>query len=276
MRLNFGARNLSMCGLGIALGGLSAGAGRRVGKLHERRQVSGQLRFAGAIFNAAIDGVIRIRLGRADVGLERKPALGIGWGGCKLDLAFFARPLRQPLELIRASQRIGRQLAVDGVEPPQRLRLGVVKRHRAILQLDRSQRDVLRKKWQRARFDFEVRPVAAALTVQNQRQDGPVKFDLVGFKHAAQQRRSRQPHREAVGTYERFAGLPGRVGEPNLFKPDIRCRQKPQIDGAANPDIAAQDLRGLLLENAAITVPVNEIGHREERRQNHHQKATNV
>ena len=55
------------------------------------------------------------------------------------------------------------------------------------------------------------------------------------------------------------------VGDAHLLQAEIGGRQQVQLDVAVDLHLAADDARGLLLEVAAIAVPVDEVGDGEQR-----------
>ena len=67
---------------------------------------------------------------------------------------------------------------------------------------------------------------------------------------------------------KRLLQVDGGVGDAHLLEAEIGGRQQVQIDGAADSHLAAEQARGLLLEHAAVAVPVDEIGDGEQRADN--------
>ena len=99
-----------------------------------------------------------------------------------------------------------------------------------------------------------------------------MQLDLVGLHHAPDDRRYGELDGEAVGPKKRLLKVDGRVGDAHLLQAEIGAREQVQIDRAADPDLAAQQAGGLLLEHAAIAVPIDEVGNGEERADNGDQK----
>ena len=125
-------------------------------------------------------------------------------------------------------------------------------------------------------LEFDTGPVAAALAVERQRENGLIEFNFAGFENAAQQRRSGKPHRKALGPDERLSRLARNVGDAHFFKSDVRYRQQLEVDRAADTDFAAEHLRGFFLEHPAIAVPIDEIGHGKERCKDNDKKAAKI
>ncbi len=120
---------------------------------------------------------------------------------------------------------------------------------------------------ERARGDGEAAPVAAALGIDSEAEHRLFEHDFVGFDDALEQRGDRQAHGEAVGAEERLAGGAARVGDAQLLEAHVGRGKQAHVDVAADAHVAAEDARRLLFEDAAVAVPVDEMGDGEQRRE---------
>ena len=172
--------------------------------------------------------------------------------------------------------RIGLELAVEAIELRELGALGTLQRHHAVLDADGLQRDIRWDEGKRTGRDRERAPVAAAVGIDGEAQHRPLKLDLVGFQNALQERRHRQLHGEAVGAEKRLARRRRRIGDAQLVEAHVGSRQQAYVDVAADAHLAAKDAGRLLLEHAAITVPIDEIRHREQRGERKRKQAGDV
>jgi hypothetical protein len=111
----------------------------------------------------------------------------------------------------------------------------------------------------------ETLPVPAIAFVDGKAQGGAMQLHLVGLHHAAKHRWDGELHGQALAPEESILEIDGGVRDAHLFQTEVGGREHVQRHGAAHPDLAAQKARRLLLEHAAIAVPVDEIGHSKER-----------
>ena len=246
--------------------GLRAGRQVRGVELDLGGDLAVEARLALEVVHAAVDGVGIALPGAAHGGLEMHGALGIHGVRPDADLAVGALPLGGALEGEGPGDGIGLELAVQSLELRHAASLGALQGDDAVLDLDRLQRNVGRDERQRARRDAEHAPVAAALGVEREAQLGARQLDLVGLDDALEQRRNRQPHGETLGAEERLAGSGG-VGDAQLLEAHEGRRQQAHVDVAADPHLTAEDARRLLLEDAAVSVPVDEVGNRKQCRE---------
>jgi hypothetical protein len=121
----------------------------------------------------------------------------------------------------------------------------------------------------------EALPVPAVVLVECNSQHRPLQLDLVGLYRASEYRRHGQLDGEAVGSEKSILKIGGGIGNAHLVEAEIGCRQQVQVDCAANPHLAPQETRGLLLDHAAIAVPVDEIGNRKQCSDDRDQKDCN-
>ena len=229
------------------------------------RQLAVHAGLAHQVQQAAIQIVDRSDIGEAQRGLEADGAVVLGLGRRQADLALGAGGTVGSAEAVGSVQGWRGQLAFQPLETGALGAVDAVHRQHAILDPERGQRDVGRQVGRVAQHLAEGLPVPAALVVERQAQHRPLELDLVGLDGAPEQRGHRELHGEAVGPEKRLLEVDGGVGNAHLLETEVGRRQQVQIDGAADAHLAAEQARGLLLEHAAVAVPVDEIGHREQR-----------
>ncbi len=260
-----------MLGLGFGRMGQLAGIELELG-----RHIAVDARMSFEIENAPIDGIGVALLGAAHRGFETHPALGVDGARCKAQVLVGALPLRRPPEGERPFDRFGLELSVEPLELGKPDALGPMQRHHAVLDLDGLQRDVGGYERQRAWRNTQASPVAAALDIDGQAQNRLLQLDLVGLYDAFEQGRHGKPHGEAVGAEKRLAGGGRRIGDPDLVEAHEGRRQKAHVDVAAHAHLAAQNAGRLLLEYAAVSVPVDKVGNRKQRGERKRDEAGDV
>ncbi len=166
----------------------------------------------------------------------------------------------------------GGELAVEALEACALGAVGAVHGKRAVDDLDRVERNLGGQVGGLAEHLAEALPVPAVAAVERQAQDRPLQLDLVGLDHAADHRGYGELDGKAVGAEKRLLEVDGRVGNAHLLEAEIGGREQVQVDRTAHPDLAAEQARGLLLEHAAIAVPVDEIRNGEQRTDDGDQK----
>ena len=95
---------------------------------------------------------------------------------------------------------------------------------------------------------------------------GMQQLHFAGLDLPLQQRRDRQPQREGIGTNGRLAEAAVLVRDAHILEAEVGRRQETEIDAAADPHLAADENRGLLLEHVAIAVPIDKQRHGKQRR----------
>ena len=146
--------------------------------------------------------------------------------------------------------------------------LGPVEGDDAVGDLDRLQRDVGRHERQRARARWRS---CASCRRPRRRRRGAAPAVSSSISLASMMPLS------SGGTDSRMVKLsarkngspvvPRRVGDAQLLEAHVGRRQQADVDVATDAHLAAEDARRLLLEDAAVAVPVDEVGNGEQRRE---------
>ncbi len=262
------------------LGGRRRGALVRSGRLEAQRHLGGEIAFdaraRGQIADAAVENVGIAACGRGDRNLETHVAGGTRARRREAHQALAVAPSDGSPELVRSIEGLGRKLAVDVLEAEELGAIRPAHGEHAVDQVDRLQRHVARDERNEPGIERDRPPVPDAVLVDRELHRRALQLHLIGLEHAAQKRGHGEVHDEALGPEDRRAALAAGVGNPELLEAHERGGQEAQVDRAADAHLAAEDARGLLLEHAAIAVPVDEIRHREEHRERHHEKAGEV
>ena len=131
------------------------------------------------------------------------------------------------------------------------------------------QRHVFRREGRSALALTKGLPIATAIGVQHDADDGTPEFYFTRLDRAAQERRHRQPYRHRFGFEERLAGTCVTIGNPHLLETEVGRGQQLEVHSTADAHVAAEKARGFLLEDAAIGVPVDDLWNSEQRRDHH-------
>ncbi len=208
--------------------------------------------------------------------LEADAAVGLGGAGGDAHLALGFAPVGRSLERERSLDRFGLQLAVEAAELGEADAARTVEGHRPVGDLDRLQGHARRNERQRPGSDGKAAPVTGAFGIDREAQHRLFQHDLVGLDDAFQERRRGEAHREAFGAEERLAGGAGRIGDAQLLEAHVGRRQQAHVDVAADTDFAPENACRLLLEHAAIAVPIDEIGNGKQRREGQRDQPRNI
>ncbi len=174
-------------------------------------------------------------------------------------------------DLVGSRQGGGARLARDVLQrEPRRSFLGDL--DLAAADADRVEHDVLGGEWQADATAPHVAPVARAISLEVETQDGIENGDPARFNASAQQRADIEPGLERAGFEKRLVEASVLVGHLDVVESELGRGQQDEMHLAADLDLAAEQLGGLRLEDRPIVVPVDDERRRKQRAQHQDQQ----
>ncbi len=221
--------------------------------------------------DVAVDLIARVAVGIAQGGLKAKlPARIHGAGGEAQVLAAVAEVVIGG-DLVGARQRRRARFAVDIAEDELAdTVLGDL--DRAATHADRVEKHVLWRKRHGDARPAHIAPIAGAVGVHRKAQDRIDNRELVRLDRAGEQRPDIEPRFERLRLEKRLVETAVRVGHLHVVEFQLRRGQHDEMDLAVDLHLAAEQLRGLLLEGRAIVVPVDEERRSKERAQHQNEQ----
>ncbi len=260
----------------FARGALLCAQERATGEGQPRRQVALDARLAHEVDGARVDEVGGVGLRKPQRYPEGNGPVGLGQARRQSQVALAScRAAVLPLEAIRPLERGSRQFAVEPLEPAILGTVRAVQGEHPVADPERGQRDIGGHVAGRAQRLGEALPVPGALRVERQAQHGALELDLVHLHHPAEQRCDRQLDAQAVGLEEVPAEIRRPIADAHLLQAEVGARQQIEFHVAVDLHLAADDVLRLLLEPAAIAVPVDEIGNCEQCRDHRYDEDRN-
>ena len=189
----------------------------------------------------------------------------LGCGGGEPDLALHSTGGKVATEAVGPIEGWSRQYAIQFVQPRALDAVWTMQSEHAVTDSDRGQRDIGRHIAGAAQGLGEALPVPAAIRVECNAQDRVLELDFVRLHRPAEQRRNGELDAEAFGLEEVLGKVRRRIGNSHLAQAEVGGRQQVELDVAVDLHVSADDVLGFLLENAAIAVPVDEMGDRKQR-----------
>ena len=242
--------------------------GYDIGRAHDDR--TGESGNGAQPRHAAIDDIARVAIEIAQRRLDAEQSVRVR-RACREAKLLRAAPERiGGRDLVRPRQRLGARFAGDVLDGKLRLTL-LGNLDPAAADADLVEHDILRGKGQRHAAPSHIAPIAGAVGLEVEAQDGADEGDLARFDRPGEKRADIQPGFERMSLEERPVEPAFLVGDLDIVEFELGRRQEDKVNLAADFHLAPEQIRRLGLEHRAVIVPVDEERRGKERAQDQNQ-----